>query len=114
MSIVQWLLLFAAVAAVLLVYWRARRHRDDDPWKHNGGSETAGKIQQPDYERLDPAAVTTVAAGADGSTQPRTVIVDPGVQDEMAGISTHQEPAMDRSGAQSWENFSAKPDPQLG
>lgn len=115
MSIVQWLLLFAAVVAVLLVYWRARRHRDDDPWKHNGNSEAAGKVLLPDYERLDPGSPgTPPVAATDGSMQPRTVIVDPGVQDEIAGISTHQEPAMDRAGAQSWESFSAKPDPQLG
>lgn len=94
MSTLQWILLVAAVAAVVAFYLRIRR-RDEDPWKGESG--------------VDPAEPPSERPREGGSSRP--VLVDPAVADEVAAA---RGPALDAPGDNSWENFKPKPDPQLG
>jgi cell division protein ZipA len=91
-SVLQWILLASAIAAVVAFYLRIRR-RDEDPWRSEGAEDPEGL---PD--------VTT------GKELQRPVIIDPAVAEEVAATG---EPVADDGGS-SWEHFRPKPDPQLG
>jgi cell division protein ZipA len=97
MSLMQWVILIAAVAAVVLLYLRMRRARDEDPWKRRAGDEVA-----PDYEQLDgePAPADTVGSYVVG--KPR--VLGEGAALPPAGAPTDKD----------WTHFStARADEQL-
>lgn len=104
----QWLVLIAAVAAVIALYWRMRGARDEDPWKSPASRSNA---TGPDYERLDQDQPEhTDAAGSYIVGKPRivgaTVEMDSRAEPELS----LPEPEIDGNPARSWDNFSAARD----
>lgn len=105
MSLIQWSILIAAVAAVIALYWRMRNARDEDPWKKQGDRAAI----RPDYDQLS------------GGTAEEGVIPDPEgsyivgkprivgrVEPDLA-----MEPELPPASAQmekGWDNFSAARD----
>ena len=109
MSFMQWIILIVAVAAVVVLYLRMRRARDDDPWKIQS-SRAQGT---PDYDQLakgdETGGATADAVGSRIVGEPR-IISGP-------STATWVEPELPPASAQmekGWENFStARDDEQL-
>lgn len=91
MSLMQWLVLIAAVAAVIVLYWRMRGARDEDPWKSS--RRDAG--QDPDYERLS-AGTEFDAPQSYVVGEPRTVGASADVAETLDG---------DPGAVKGWEHF---------
>jgi cell division protein ZipA len=102
MSLMQWIILIAAVAAVVLLYLRMRRARDEDPWQQRAGDKVT-----PDYEQLDGQAAPADAVGSYVVGKPRVV----------GEGAVRQAPELPPAGAppdKDWEHFStARADEQL-
>lgn len=109
MSFLQWIILIVAVAAVVLLYLRIRRARDDDPWKKQSNRKEMG----PDYDQLaggeSSVEISDDPAGSYIVGQPRVV--------GAGHAPTRVEPELPPASAQmekGWENFSAaREDDQL-
>lgn len=106
MSLMQWVILIVAVAAVLALYWRMRRARDEDPWK-NPARRQADAV--PDYDHLGPESL-----GVDVDPAGSYIVGKPRL---LGGDESPAEPALPPASAQmekGWEHFSAtKDDEQL-
>lgn len=104
----QWLVLIAAIAAVIALYWRMRGARDEDPWKvpTNRSAETG-----PDYERLDQQAPESAdASGSYIVGKPRVIGAVEDIDTRMEPELSLPEPDMGASAARNWDNFSAARD----
>lgn len=106
MTLMQWIVLIAAVAAVIVLYLRIRRARDDDPWKRRPGNAPAAA--EPDYERLASGPDALDAAGSYIVGKPRVLGApgEPKLEPELPPASAQLE--------RGWENFTAaREDDQL-
>lgn len=108
MSLMQWVILIAAVAAVIALYWRMRSARDEDPWK----KQLDRGLAKPDYDQLAGDAGPDMSGDAVGSYvvgQPRVI--------SGSGSTDPLEPELPPASEQmekGWENFSAvRDDDQL-
>lgn len=102
MSLMQWSILIAAIAAVIALYWRMRNARDEDPWKKSAGRAA----DKPDYDRLggeqDPTEPNVDAQGSYIVGKPRVV----GGTDIHAPAEPELPPASEQM-ERGWDNFSA-------
>jgi cell division protein ZipA len=100
MSLMQWIVLIAAVAAVVLLYLRMRRAREDDPWKKSSSPGNAA----PDYEQLSGDAPAADAVGS-------YVVGKPRVLGEAAAARVEPElPPASEQLEKGWEHFTAARD----
>jgi cell division protein ZipA len=101
MSLIQWVILIVAIAAVITLYWWMRRARDDDPWK----KQVSRDGTSPDYDQLTGKEAAVDAAGSYIVGKPRIIDGEPTaeqVEPELPPASEQME--------KGWENFSAARD----
>ncbi len=103
MSLMQWVILIAAVAAVIALYLRMRRARDDDPWKKQFSRDET----RPDYDQLTGSDTggSVDAAGSYIVGKPRVV----GASEPAERVEPELPPASAQM-EKGWENFSATRD----
>jgi cell division protein ZipA len=105
MSLTQWVILVAAIAAVIALYWRMRRARDDDPWTRQSARDDAG----PNYEQLAGENAGSDGVGSYIVGKPRVI----GGSEPVTPVEPELPPASAQM-EKGWENFSAsRADDQL-
>ncbi len=106
MSLIQWSILIAAIAAVIALYWRMRSARDDDPWRSRPDNKGATK---PDYDQL---GTNEAEDGMDTDSVGSYVVGKPRVIGKSE-VGSQAEAGLPPASAQmekGWDNFSTARD----